>query len=167
MHHWNFIRQMLSLIDAGEVWLAAVSWQFYGCTSYSNFFCKKYIRGLLFWINQNHFQSSFRLDILHSYRVVGNGGGLGRFAGWGMCPPIIFSSLNVPFNHAYMSFLSLIPFRLVNYWLVLIYNFTVSGLLKIKLIWCVCFHRVRPKILAFWPLTSRSAPFFSGLGACN
>ena len=159
---------MLSLIDAGEVWLAAVSWQFYGCTSYSNFFLQKVYQRPTFLNKPKPFSKFF--SSRYSPFIQGRwkwGGKLGRFAGWGMWPPIIFSSLNVPFNHAYMSFLSLIPFRLVNYWLVLIYNFTVSGLLKIKLIWCVCFHRVRPKILAFWPLTSRSAPFFSGLGACN
>ena len=63
-------------------------------------------------------------------------------------------------NHAYASFPNLILFHLVNYWLVLIYDYTVSGLLKIKLICSVCFHRVCPKILTFQPLTSRLNPFF-------
>ena len=42
----------------------------------------------------------------------------------------------------------------------LIYDFTVSGLLKIKLIGSVCFHRVCSKILVFRPLSSRLTPFF-------
>ena len=62
----------------------------------------------------------------------------------GMCSPVTFSDF----------------FRLANYWLVLICNFTVSGLLKIKLIRSVCFHRICPKILVFRPLTSRLTPFF-------
>ena len=61
-------------------------------------------------------------------------------------------------NYAYASFPNLIFFRLTNYWLVLIHDFT--GLLKIKLIGSVCFHRVCPKILVFQPLTSRLTPFF-------
>ena len=40
------------------------------------------------------------------------------------------------------------------------YDFTVSGLLKIKLIGSVCFHKVCPKIPVFWPLISRLSPFF-------
>ena len=63
-------------------------------------------------------------------------------------------------NYTYASFPNLILFRLAYYWLVLIYDFTVSGLLKIKLIGSVCFHKVYPKILVFWPLTSRLTPFF-------
>ena len=63
-------------------------------------------------------------------------------------------------NYIYASFPNLILFRLANYWLVLIYDFTVSGLSNIKLIGSVCFHRVCPKILLFWPLTSRLTPFF-------
>ena len=51
-------------------------------------------------------------------------------------------------------------FRLLNYWLVLIYDLTVSGLLKIKLICSICFHRVCHKILEFRPFTSRLTPFF-------
>ena len=67
-------------------------------------------------------------------------------------------------NHANVSFPNLILFRLVNYWLVLIYDLTASGLLKIKLICSVCIHRVCQKILAFRPLTSRLIPFFLILG---
>ena len=54
---------------------------------------------------------------------------------------------------------NLILFRLANYWLVLIYDFTVSGLLKIKLMSSICFHRIRPKILVFQSLTSHLTPF--------
>ena len=96
----------------------------------------------------------------------------------GTCAPhsqLFSATLMYPFsNHAYMSFPSLILFRLVNYWLLLIYDslrsqvsgliYDVSGLLKIKLTWSACFYRVCPKILAFRPLTSRLT---SGLGACN
>ena len=63
-------------------------------------------------------------------------------------------------NYTYVSFPDLILFRLANYLLELIYDFTVSGLLKIKLIGSVYFHRVCPKILVFRPLSSRLAPFF-------
>ena len=59
-------------------------------------------------------------------------------------------------NHAYASFPNLILFRLVNYWLVLIYDLAVSGLLVCS----VCFHMVRHKTLAFLPLISRLIPFF-------
>ena len=72
--------------------------------------------------------------------------------GGGMCPPPRknFSvALMCPFsNYTYASFPNLILFCLADYWLVLIYDFTVSGLLKIKLIGSFCFHRVCPKILA-------------------
>ena len=62
---------------------------------------------------------------------------------------ILSLTLMCPFsNHKYASFPNLILFHLVNYWLVLIYDLTVSGLLKIKLVCSVCFHRVRYKILA-------------------
>ena len=54
---------------------------------------------------------------------------------------------------------NLILFRLANYWLVLTYDFTVSGLLKIKLMSSICFHRIRPKILVFQSLTSHLTPF--------
>ena len=63
-------------------------------------------------------------------------------------------------NHTYASFPNPILFRLVNYWLVLIYDFTVSERLKMKLIWSVCFHRVCSKILAFRRLTNRLTPLF-------
>ena len=63
-------------------------------------------------------------------------------------------------NYTYASFPNLILFRLANYWLVLICDFTVSGLLKIKLIRSVCLHRICPKILVLLPLTSRLTPFF-------
>ena len=59
-------------------------------------------------------------------------------------------------NHAYVSFPNLILFRLVNYWLVLIYDLAVSGLLVCS----VCFHMVHYKTLAFLPLISRLIPFF-------
>ena len=63
-------------------------------------------------------------------------------------------------NYTYASFPNLIYFRLANYWLVLVYDFIVSGLLKIKLIGSVCFHGVCPVILVFRPVTSRLTPFF-------
>ena len=62
-------------------------------------------------------------------------------------------------NYTYASFPNLILFRLAYYWLVLIYDFTVSGLLKIKLMSSICFHRIRPKILVFQSLTSHLTPF--------
>ena len=94
--------------------------------------------------------------ILHDKTGPSKLGGRG-----GICPPIIFSDVSVPFlNHTYASFPNLILFRLANYWLVLIYHFTVSDLLKIKLIGSVCFHRICPKILVFRPFTSRLIPFF-------
>ena len=37
-------------------------------------------------------------------------------------------------NYTYASFRNFILFHFANYWLVLIYGFTVSGLLKIKVI---------------------------------
>ena len=77
-------------------------------------------------------------------------------------PPQFSVNLMCPFsNHPYASFPNLIVFRLVNYWLALIYDFTVSGLLKIKLICPVSFHRVCPEILVSRPLTSRLTPFFA------
>ena len=63
-------------------------------------------------------------------------------------------------NHAYASFPNFILFRLVNYWVVLTYDLTVSDLLKIKLICSVWFHTVCHKVLAFRPLTNRLTPFF-------
>ena len=90
------------------------------------------------------------------------------------CPPPspppqeLSVTLMCPFsNHTYASFPNLILFRLINYWLVLICDLTVSGLLKIKLVCSVYFHRVCHKILAFLPLASRLISFLSGLGACN
>ena len=76
-------------------------------------------------------------------------------------PPKKFSvTLRCPFsNCTYSSFPNFILFRLANYWLVLIYDFTVSGLLKIKLMSSICFHRIRPKILVFQSLTSHLTPF--------
>ena len=79
------------------------------------------------------------------------------------CPPPPKKNYSVnlmfPFsNYTYASFPNL--FCLVNYWLVLIYDFTVSGLLKIKLIGSVSFHRVYTKVLVFRPLTSRLTLFF-------
>ena len=69
-------------------------------------------------------------------------------------------TLRCPFsNCTYSSFPNFILFRLANYWLVLIYDFAVSGLLKIKLISSICFHRIRPKILVFQSLTSHLTPF--------
>ena len=62
-------------------------------------------------------------------------------------------------NYAYASFPNLILFRLTNYLLVLIHDFT--GLLKIKLIGSVCFHRVCPKILVFQALAT--TPKLTGL----
>ena len=62
-------------------------------------------------------------------------------------------------NYTCSSFPNLILFRLANYWLVLISDFTVSGLLKIKLISSICFHRIHPKILVFQSLTNHLTPF--------
>ena len=62
-------------------------------------------------------------------------------------------------NYTYASSPKLVIFCLGNYWLVLICDFIVSGLLIRKLIDSVCFHRVCPKILVFRPLTSRLTPF--------
>ena len=53
------------------------------------------------------------------------------------------------------------------YRLVLIYDFTVTGQLKIKLVSYVCFHRSDHKTTVFRPLTSCLISFFTGLGACN
>ena len=60
-----------------------------------------------------------------------------------------------------------ILFPLLIYRLVLIYDFTVSGQLKIKLVSYVCFHRSRHNITVFRPLASPLIPFFAGFGACN
>ena len=69
-------------------------------------------------------------------------------------------TLRCPFtNSTFTSFPKFILFHLANYWLVLIYDFTVSSLLKIKLISSICFHRIHPKILVFQSLASHLTPF--------
>ena len=60
-----------------------------------------------------------------------------------------------------------ILFPLLIYRLVLIYDFTVSGQLKIKLVSYVCFNRSDHNITEFRPLASPLIPFFAGFGACN
>ena len=60
-----------------------------------------------------------------------------------------------------------ILFPVVIYRLALIYDFTVSGQLKIKLVSYVCFHRSDHKTAVFRPLTSCLIPFFTGLAASN
>ena len=60
-------------------------------------------------------------------------------------------------NYAFASFPNLILSRKL---LVLIYDFTVSGLFKIKLVSSVCINRVCSKILVFQLLTSRLTSFF-------
>ena len=94
------------------------------------------------------------------------GGGRVGYGG-GMCPtPLQFLvTLMCPFsNYTYVSFPNLILWRVPNYWLGLIYDFTVSSLLKIKLSGSVCFHRACPKILVFQSVSSRITSFFLVLG---
>ena len=70
-----------------------------------------------------------------------------------------------PFSkYTYASFPNLILSRVTNYWLVLMYDFTVSGLLKIKLSGSVCFHRACPKTLVFQSINSRLTSIFVVLG---